>query len=154
MLKPNPKRPHHSSEAGYTLTELLVVLVVLGLIAAAITPQVIGRLDRSKVRAAQLQLDSLSASLDLYKIDTGHYPTQEESLDVLLYKPDTAEIWDGPYIRGAKNLIDPWGSTFTYIPPEEGATYKLITFGADGVEGGTGLNQDLIVPNLERSGRQ
>ena len=139
-----------SSEAGYTLTELLVVLVILGFIAAAITPQVIGRLDRSKVRAATLQLESLSASLDLYKIDTGHYPTQAEGLDALLYKPDSADVWDGPYVRGTKNLIDPWGATYSYVPPDDGTTYKLITFGADGVEGGSDLNRDLIVPDLTR----
>ena len=139
-----------SSEAGYTLTELLVVLVILGFIAAAITPQVIGRLDSSKVKAAKLQLDSLSASLDLYKIDTGKYPGKEDGLDALLYKPDNADVWDGPYVRGLKNLVDPWGANYIYLPPENGETYRLVTLGADGVEGGTDLNQDLFVPDLTR----
>lgn len=143
-----------SNEAGYTLTELLVVLVILGFIAAAITPQVIGRLDSSKVKAAKLQLDSLSASLDLYKIDTGHYPGKDEGLDALLYKPEQADIWNGPYVRGKKNLIDPWGASYIYLPPEDGATYRLVTLGADGIEGGSDLNQDLFVPDLTRQARR
>lgn len=147
---PDTHPPFSPSEAGYTLTELLVVLVILGFIAAAITPQVIGRLDSSKVKAAKLQLDSLSASLDLYKIDTGRYPGKEDGLDALLQKPDSAEIWDGPYVRGAKNLIDPWGASYIYLPPEDGATYRLVTLGADGIEGGVDLNQDLFVPDLTR----
>lgn len=135
-------------EAGYTLTELLVVLVILGMIAAAITPQVMGRLDRSKVRAAELQLDTLGASLDLYKIDTGRYPTAEEGIAALLIRPVNAEVWDGPYIRGAKNLVDPWGTDINYLPPREDTSYRLISFGADGLEGGEADNADLIMPTL------
>ncbi|MEM7663393.1 MAG: type II secretion system major pseudopilin GspG [Pseudomonadota bacterium] len=142
------KREYLSKEAGYTLTELLVVLVILGLIAAAITPQVIGRLDRSKVRAAELQMETLGASLDLFKIDLGRYPTSEEGLQALLSQPAGIDTWYGPYIRSAKNLTDPWGNPIQYRPPSGDAFYRLTSLGSDGSQGGTRDAADLISPNL------
>ncbi|MEO0883015.1 MAG: type II secretion system major pseudopilin GspG [Pseudomonadota bacterium] len=136
-------------QAGYTLTELLVVLVILGLIAAAITPQVIGRLDRSKVKAAELQMETLGASLDLFKIDLGRYPTSEEGLQALLRQPAGLDAWYGPYIRSAKNLTDPWGNPIQYKPPSDDAFYRLVSFGADGNQGGARDAADLTAPNLE-----
>jgi general secretion pathway protein G len=141
------KVPHaRRSEAGYTLTELLVVLVILGLIAAAITPRIVGRLDSSKVRAAKVQLDTLSASVDLFYIDTGRYPTEQEGLDVLLTKPQGLETWDGPYVRTRSNLSDPWGNSFTLKLNEGAGMPKIISLGSDGAEGGEGRASDLVFP--------
>ena len=138
--------PAKTSEAGYTLTELLVVLVILGLIAAAITPRVIGRLDSSKVRAAKLQTDTLAASLDLFYIDTGRYPTSEEGLAALLAEPSEVAGWDGPYVRTSGNLIDPWGAAYLYTPTEEDTPARVITYGSDGAVGGEGTAADLQFP--------
>lgn len=135
-----------SKQAGFTLTELLVVLVILSLIAAAITPQVMGRLDRSKVRAAQLQLDTLGSSLDMFKIDRGRYPTTEEGLAILLAAPGDAVDWGGPYVKSAKSIVDPWNAIFVY--KAEGSSYSLTTLGADGEIGGEGHDADITVPDL------
>lgn len=136
------------AEAGYTLTELLVVLLILGLITAAITPQVIGRLDSSKVKAAKLQADMLAASADLFYLDLGRYPTSEEGLQALLVKPDDLDGWQGPYVRGPENLIDPWRNKFVYEPPIDGAPARVTSFGADGARGGEGQAKDLTFPNV------
>lgn len=138
---------HRRSEAGYTLTELLVVLLILGLIAASIAPQVMGRLDSSKVRSAALQLETLGASVDLFRIDVGRYPTSDEGLTVLVTRPENADIWDGPYIRTTKNLIDPWGAPVVYKAPDQSGTFQLISYGADNAAGGDGDNGDMIFPD-------
>ena len=141
--------PSHRRDAGYTLTELLVVLVILSLIAAAIAPRIIGRLDSSKVRAANLQLETLAASVDLFFIDTGRYPTRDEGLDALISRPDGIGAWDGPYIRSSSNLIDPWGNPFLYLAPERGqSAFILRTLGSDGAEGGEGNAADLQFPDF------
>lgn len=142
----NPLHKKHLNQAGFTLTELLVVLVVLSLIAAAITPQVLGRLDRSKVRAAQLQLETLGTSLDMYKIDAGSYPSTEHGLSALITAPDSMRVWDGPYVRSAKSIIDPWQREYIY--EAMGSGYRLTTLGADGEIGGEGYDADLIFPDL------
>ena len=134
------------SEAGYTLTELLVVLLILGLITAAITPQVIGRLDSSKVKAAKLQADMLAASADLFYVDLGRYPTREEGLQALLVQPEGLEGWQGPYVRGPDNLIDPWSNQFAYEPPGEGLPARVTSYGSDGAKGGDGQAADLTFP--------
>ena len=136
------------AQAGYTLTELLVVLLILGLIAAAIAPQVMGRLDRSKTRAAALQLETVGASLDLFKIDVGRYPTDEEGLSVLMTRPADAEIWDGPYVRTANNLIDPWGAPIAYKAPGGSGAFQLVSYGSDNASGGDGDAQDLTYPDF------
>jgi general secretion pathway protein G len=132
-------------ESGYTITELLVVLVILGLIAAAISPQIIGRLDSSKVRAAQLQLDVVLASFDAFYVDVKRYPTSEEGVDALLVAPPNAAGWSGPYVRSARNLTDPWGQRLVYNLDDAG--YPTIrTYGSDKKEGGKGNAADLAAP--------
>ncbi|MEO1017710.1 MAG: type II secretion system major pseudopilin GspG [Pseudomonadota bacterium] len=133
-------------QAGFTLTELLVVLLILSLIAAAITPQIMGRLDSSKVRAAKLQLETLSSALDMYKIDNGTYPRTEHGLDALLSPPDGMTFWDGPYVRSSNTLIDPWRQSFKY--EQAGQSYILVSLGADGIEGGESHDADLQFPMI------
>ncbi len=131
-------------QAGFTLTELLVVLLILSLIAAAVTPQIMGRLDSSKVRAANLQLETLSSALDMYKIDNGSYPRTEHGLDALLSSPDDSPYWDGPYVRSRSTLVDPWRRSFKY--EQVGRSFLLVSLGADGVEGGESHDADLHFP--------
>ena len=146
--------PAHSSdiplrtnkEAGFTLTELLVVLVILSLIAAAITPQIMGRLDSSKVKAAKLQLQTLSSALDMYKIDTGEYPAQQEGLTALLIRPQSADVWDGPYVKSTGAIIDSWNNPIEYRRTQ--STYQLISHGADGIPGGEAFDADLVFPDF------
>ena len=141
-----------TNKAGFTLTELLVVLVVLGLIAAAITPQIMGRLDKSKVKAARLQLDTLSASVEMFKLDTGRYPTTDEGLIVLLTAPEGLSNWDGPYVRSAGSITDPWNRIYAYKLTEGSRRFEIRSLGADGTEGGEGFDQDLVFPDYSLSG--
>lgn len=136
-------------EQGFTLTELLVVMVILSLLAAAITPQVMGRLDKSKVRAAKLQIDTLAASLDLFKIDMGRYPTAQEGLRALIEQPAALEAWDGPYVRSGTSLTDPWEREFVY-DAGPASSFRLVSYGADGKEGGSKYDSDIIWPDYKR----
>ena len=137
-------------DRGFTLTELLVVMVILSLLAAAITPQVMGRLDRSNVRAAKLQIETLAASLDLFRIDTGRYPTAHEGLAALIGKPAALETWDGPYVRSGTSLSDPWQREFVY-EAGPGSVFRLVSYGADGKEGGSGHDGDIVWPDYART---
>lgn len=138
------------SNAGYTLTELVIVIVVLGLVAAAVTPQIIGRFRKSKSQSAFLQMQTIAAAVDMFYVDMGRYPTDAESISVLWTAPTgttNSSAWAGPYVREQSTLIDPWGEPFIYIPPTTVlGTYQLKTLGVDKVEGGTADAADLVFP--------
>lgn len=134
-----------NSQSGFTITEVLIVLVVLGLIAAAVSPAILGRFDNAKVRAANLQLETLSASLDAFLVDVGRYPTLEEGLGALLTPPAAAPGWAGPYVRSERSLTDPWGEIVHYGQSDDGLPY-VASFGADKTEGGEGSSADLRLP--------
>ncbi len=129
--------------AGFTLVELLVVLIILGLIAAFAAPQVIKFVGGAKTDSAHIQIERLSGVLDLYRLQVGRYPSDEESLNSLMEQPADAPNWDGPYLKKADSLIDPWGRPYLYRFPGEHGDYDLYTLGADGQEDGEGENQDL-----------
>lgn len=138
------RRSSRRSEAGYTLTELLVVIVVLSLVAAAITPQILGRFNTAKLRTAQLHTDTLAAALDDFYIDVGRYPTAEEGVAALISAPAGAAGWAGPYVRSQRSLVDPWGRIFVIAPsPSVDAPPLVVSFGADGAQGGEGPNADV-----------
>ena len=128
---------------GYTLMELLVVLVILGLIAALVAPQVIGYLGGAKHDAARMQVDRLAGILDLYYLDTGGYPPGDPGLAALVSRPEGVSGWNGPYLRKAESLIDPWGNPYLYTAPGEHGAYDLSSPGADGRPGGEGENADI-----------
>ncbi|SIO20693.1 general secretion pathway protein G [Parasphingorhabdus marina DSM 22363] len=128
---------------GFTLMEMLVVLVVIGLIAAVAIPQITNLLGSAKTKAAKVQLDTLSASLRHYELDTGAFPTSEQGIEVLWSMTDPDPAWNGPYVRQERQLKDPWGFDFVYRSPAEDAPYELVTLGADNKEGGTGDDADL-----------
>jgi general secretion pathway protein G len=129
--------------AGFTLVELLVVLAILGLIAVFAVPRITGFLGGAKHDSAKIQVDRLSGVLDLYLLDTGRYPNQQEGLEALMERPSGAETWNGPYLKKADSLIDPWGETYIYRFPGETGPYDLYSLGADGREGGDGEDADV-----------
>lgn len=137
--------PDHRSRAGYTLTELLVVLLILGLLAAAITPVTIDQMNRAKARTAKLQMESIAAAISLYAADVGSPPSAEQGLAALLKAPSGAANWSGPYIRSPDRLIDPWQRPYVVVPASETAPLQVRSLGADGKPGGEGANADITV---------
>ena len=130
--------------AGFTLVELLVVLAILGLIVALVTPQVLKYLGRAKTDTARIEIQTLGNALDLYRLDMQHYPTQQEGLQALVEAPSGAtDLWRGPYIKQRDLPLDPWGRPYLYRSPGEHGEYDLYTLGADNAPGGTGENQDI-----------
>jgi general secretion pathway protein G len=133
----------HGRQAGFTLIELLVVLVILGLLAAFVAPQVLNYLGKAKTDAASAQVQNIAGILDLYRLDVGNYPTEEEGLEALLERPAEAERWNGPYVRRRDALTDPWGNIYEYRFPGEHGAFDIYSLGADQSEGGEGENQDV-----------
>jgi len=128
---------------GFTLVELLVVLAILGLVAAVAAPQVLKYLAKAKTDTARIDLKGIGVALDLYLLDTGHYPTEQEGLAILVQKPNNAE-WHGPYLKTKGIPLDPWGRPYIYRFPGQHGDYDLYTFGADNAPGGTGQDQDVV----------
>lgn len=128
---------------GFTLIELMVVLAILGLLAGLVGPQVMKHLDESKSRAARLQVEDLAAALDLYRLENGRYPTEEQGLLALIEAPSGTATWNGPYLRKRRLPMDPWGQDYRYRVPGTSGPYDLYTLGADNQEGGDGENRDI-----------
>ncbi len=131
-----------AGEAGYTLTEMLIVIVIISLIAAVLTPSLLGQLARARVKTANLQLEATVTSLDLFKDDVGRYPTQAEGLAILVSDGADTHGWLGPYLKSAKALNDPWGRPLVYALGGDGSA-TVTSLGADGRPGGKGVDQDL-----------
>ena len=129
--------------AGFTLIELLVVLVILGLLAAFAAPQVLNYLGRAKTDAARAQVQNIAGILDLYRLEVGSYPSQQDGLEALLEQPADAPRWNGPYVKRRDALMDPWGRIYVYRVPGEHGAYDLYSLGADAGEGGEGEDQDV-----------
>jgi general secretion pathway protein G len=129
--------------AGFTLIELLVVLVILGLLAAFVAPQVLNYLGKAKTDVARAQIMNIASILDLYRLEVGRYPDEQEGLGALLEAPPDAPRWNGPYVKKIDALMDPWGELYQYRVPGEYGDYDLYTLGADQTEGGEGENQDV-----------
>ncbi len=129
-------------EAGFTLIELMIVLFILGLLAALVAPRLMGRVGVAKQKTAQTQIQLLSTALDLYHLDVGNYPTTEEGLQALREKPTSAASWGGPYLDKAIPN-DPWGRPYIYKCPGEHGPFDLSSLGADGSPGGEGENRDI-----------
>jgi len=141
--RPGHARPLRGDD-GYTLTEMLVVIGIIGLIAAVLTPAIIGQMSRARAKAAELQLETLATAVENFRNDVGRYPTKEEGLSALV-QDKGAEGWTGPYAR-TKGLQDPWGRTVIYIPSDDGRSFQVESLGADGKPGGTGADRDLKAP--------
>ena len=127
---------------GFTLLELLVVMVIIGLLAGYVAPRYFGQIGKSEAKVAKAQLDSLEKALDQYRLDTGHYPSTEIGLAALVTKPASEAKWSGPYLKKAVPL-DPWGRAYQYKAPGDHGDFDLISFGKDGQPGGTGEAEDV-----------
>lgn len=135
-------------EKGFTLIELMVVIVILGILAGLVLPRFMGRTEEARRTKARIQIENLEGALKLYKLDSGTYPTTEQGLDALVQKPSTGAIpknWrDGGYLEKGKVPLDPWGNPYVYLSPgAKNKDYDLKSLGADGEEGGEGDNQDI-----------
>jgi general secretion pathway protein G len=135
--------PGRRRQAGFTLIEIMVVMVIIGLLMALVGPNLIGRSEKAKSQAAAMQIERLGTVLDTFRLDVGRYPTTQEGLQVLVQRPMGVDRWDGPYInKGVPK--DPWDRPYIYRSPgEAGRPYDLYSLGADGAPGGTDNNRDI-----------
>lgn len=133
----------HASQAGFTLLELLVVLVIIGLLVGYVGPKYFSHLGKSEVKAAKMQISALRKALDVYRLDNGVYPDQQQGLAALIVAPQGNSKWQGPYLEKAVPN-DPWGNPYTYRIPGENREFDLISLGADGRPGGVDENADIV----------
>ncbi|WIO73190.1 type II secretion system major pseudopilin GspG [Porticoccaceae bacterium LTM1] len=129
---------------GFTIIELLVVLLILGLLAGLVGPQILKQVGGSKTKTAALQIEEFATALDLYHLDMGRYPSTQDGLDALVSKPGNARFWNGPYLKKKVIREDPWGNEYVYRSPGEHGDYDLYSLGADNREGGTGDDADIV----------
>ena len=143
-----------SASAGFTLIELMVVLVILGLLAGLVGPQLFGKIDRSKVKVAETQIQMLRGALQAFRLDLGRYPTTTEGLAVLVRpSPDTAAFWRGPYLDD-EVPSDPWRTPYRYRHPADNLQgFALYSLGADAKDGGEGIDADIGYLPREPSSR-
>ena len=132
------------SDRGFTLLELLVVLVILGLIAGVVGPRVMKHVGASKTRTAAIQIEELATALETYRLELDRYPTSDEGLQALVARPAGEARWNGPYLRKPVVPKDPWGRDYRYRQPGEHGAFDLYSFGADDREGGEGENADVV----------
>jgi general secretion pathway protein G len=137
-------RIQNHKQSGFTLLELLVVLGIIAMLAGIVGPQVMKHMGESKVKAAKVQIEELMASLDMYKLDLGQYPTNDQGLKALIEAPDNTKYWNGPYLRKAKVPLDPWQHEYLYTFPGKHGKFDLSSLGADSVEGGEGEDRDIL----------
>ena len=134
----------HRKPSGFTLLELLVVIVIIGLLAGYVAPRYFSQVGRSEVQVARAQIESLEKALDQYRLDTRRYPSAEEGLAALVAKPQAADTWQGPYLKKAVPM-DPWGRAYLYRVPGEKGEFQLLSYGRDGKPGGNGEDADIGV---------
>ncbi len=150
MKKQTQYQPWRSSQ-GFTLVELMVVVLILGLLAGLVAPRLFGRVGQSKQAVAQTQIELLGVALDNYSLDVGQYPTSEQGLQALQINPQV-DGWGGPYLK--KEIpVDPWGNGYVYVSPGEHGPYDLISHGADRAPGGDGENVDIVNWKTHRRAR-
>jgi general secretion pathway protein G len=138
------RKNHLILRAGFTLLELLVVLVILGMLAGLVGPRVMKYFSGARSDTSRLQITDLSTALDMYKLEVGRYPTTDEGLEALVQQPADASRWNGPYLKKKQVPKDPWGQDYHYRSPGEHGEIDLYSLGADNAEGGTGENKDIV----------
>jgi general secretion pathway protein G len=138
------RQPRRNRQAGVTLIEMLVVLMIIGLFVALVGPRMFRKADTARITAARAQINSFMTALGAYKLDTGMFPTTEQGLQALRDRPAGLTQWDGPYLP-QEIPVDPWARPYVYkFPGEHGDEPDIISYGADGQPGGDGLNADIV----------
>jgi general secretion pathway protein G len=142
-MEKNKKYRNRKKEKGFTLIEMLIVMVIIGLLAALVAPRMFGKVGKSRQKAAKAQISLFETALDTYRLDVGKYPTTEMGLQALRERPEDVEKWDGPYLP--KEIpTDPWGHPYEYKSPGDNGEYDILSFGADGNPGGEGEDVDIV----------
>lgn len=143
--KPQSKRLSNP-QRGFSLIELMIVLVILGLIAGIVGPQALKYLGKGKTQSAKVQIENISAALDMYRLEVGSYPTSADGLKALVAQPSNARGWNGPYLKKGEVPKDPWNNDYQYKRPGSNSQpYDLMSFGADGAAGGEGEDADITL---------
>ncbi len=130
-------------QRGMTLIEILVVLTLIGIIMGIVGGNFIGKGEKAKADAARIEIGQIAQALDLYKLEVGRYPASQEGLQALVQAPAGVSNWNGPYWKKATVPKDPWGNEYKYVSPGASAPYEIVSLGADGKEGGDGVNKDI-----------
>ncbi len=140
MVIPDDKR---KNQKGFSLIELLIVMVILGLLASLVGPKMFGKVDKAKQKSAKAQISLFETALDMYRLDVGKYPTTEMGIVALRENPGDIDLWDGPYLP--KEIpLDPWSNEYQYVSPGEHGDFDIICYGADGSEGGEEEDKDIV----------
>lgn len=141
-MSPKETRVPREAAVGFTLLELLVVVVIIGLLAGFVAPRYFGQVGKSEVNVAKAQIDALEKALDQYRLDLRRYPDSEQGLKALLERPGNEPLWRGPYLR--KDVpLDPWGRPYLYRVPGTKGDFDLVSYGRDGKPGGAGEDADI-----------
>ena len=137
------KHTRKKAQAGFTLIELLVVLAILTLLAGLVGPRVLNQLGGAKSKSTAVQIADIDKALEIYKLDVGRYPTNEEGLAALMKRPGSGNGWAGPYLKGDDVPTDAWGQPFRYANPGPNGGIEILSLGADGAPGGEGEAADV-----------
>jgi general secretion pathway protein G len=130
-------------QRGFSLLELVIVLIILGTIMAILAPRIFGNVEKANAARARAQIEQISGQLEILRLEVGRYPNSQEGLRALVEKPAGMDRWGGPYVKDLSILKDPWGNDFRYAAPGQGKPFDLASLGADGKEGGEGENRDI-----------
>ena len=128
---------------GFTLLEIVIVLIILGTVMAFVAPKIFGNLEKANQAMAKARIEQIGGQLEIFKLEVGRYPNSQEGLKSLMEKPGSMDKWNGPYVKDAAILKDPWGNDFRYTSPGSSKPFELVSLGADGKEGGEGENRDI-----------
>ena len=135
------KKKSDGRQAGFTLIELLVVMVIMGLLVALVGPNLLSQVDKARPKTARTQIANFATAVEMFNLDVGRYPTENEGLEALRQDPSGVKRWDGPYVK-KKIPEDPWDKAYIYRTA--GRDFEILSYGADGAEGGSGLDADIL----------